>query len=136
MSAQVWLAGVSLVHVGFQAAVSVVVYPALAATPDEQWASVHAAHSRRVSFLVGPLYLALIAVNLAVLVTGPWSVGTVLALVGNGVAGLTTAVVAGPTHSRLARERTAVLTRRLVRADLLRFLGAAIAGVGAAVILA
>lgn len=135
VSAEIWLAAVSLVHVGFQAAVSVVVYPALATSSEDAWAQVHAEHSRRISFLVGPLYLGLLAVNLLVLIRGPWTTGTLLALAGNGVAGLTTALVAGPTHSRLSRGRTPVLTRRLLRADRVRLAGAAVAGMGAMLIL-
>ncbi|WP_432535205.1 hypothetical protein [Kineococcus arenarius] len=40
------LAGAAL-HAGSQAVVTVVVHPALAATPAHEWARVHAAHSRR-----------------------------------------------------------------------------------------
>ena len=135
MSAEAWLAAGSLVHFGFQAAVSVVVYPALTSSAEESWPEVHAAHSRRISYLVGPLYVALLAVNVPVLVGGPWTTGTVLALAGNGLAGLTTAAVAAPTHSRLARGRTPALTRRLIRADRFRLLGAALAAAGALLLL-
>ncbi|MGQ0843319.1 MAG: hypothetical protein ACT4QF_04210 [Sporichthyaceae bacterium] len=136
MELQEWLAAACLLHVGFQAVVSVVVYPALAATPVEAWATAHAAHSRRISWLVAPLYLALLVLCLAVAVRGPWTAGTFAALAGNAIAGLVTAVVAGPTHGRLGAGRTEALLARLLRADGVRLGGALLAGLGGLLILA
>lgn len=135
MAPEVALAALSLLHAGFQSVVSVVVYPALAATPDRAWAAVHTAHSRRMARLVGPLYLALLIANLLVLVEGPWTVGTLAALVGNGTAALTTALIAGPTHHRLASGRAPELMSRLLGADRVRLAGAVLAGAGGLAVL-
>ncbi len=37
------------VHLGFQVAVSVLVYPALTRVPAEHWAEAHKAHSRAIT---------------------------------------------------------------------------------------
>ena len=59
----------------------------------------------------------------------PW----VLASVGGGVVSLlATALVAAPTHSRLAAGKDAVLVRRLLVADRVRAAGAVVCLAGAA----
>lgn len=136
MAPEVLLAAVSLIHAGFQAVVTVVVYPALITSPPDAWTATHNAHSHRMSLLVAPLYLALLAVCLLVLIGGPWTVGTGMALAGNGVAGLTTALAAGPTHGRLGSGRTDLLAARLMAADRVRCAGALIAGAGGLIVLA
>ena len=136
MAPEVLLAAVSLIHVGFQSVVTVVVYPALIAGPVDAWTATHSAHSHRMSLLVAPLYLALLAACLVVLLGGPWTVGTGLALAGNGIAGLTTALSAGPAHGRLSSGRTDLLVARLMAADRVRFAGALVAGAGGLIILA
>ncbi len=118
----------SALHAGFQAVVTVVVYPALADTPAEAWPVAHAAHSRRISVVVGPLYLLLAAANLWVLVDGPHSAAALVAVAGNLLAGLTTAAVAAPTHGRLGREGPQpALLHRLLVADRVRLAGALVA---------
>lgn len=72
----------------------------------------------------------------AVLFAGPWTAGTGLALAGNGIAGLTTALAAGPIHGRLAVGRTDELVARLIGVDRIRLAAALLAGGGALVILA
>ena len=94
-------------HLGFQAVVTVVVYPALATTRPADWADVHAAHSRRISLVVGPLYVA---------------------VAGHTVAAGATALSAAPTHGRLGR--TGPDPRdiaRLLRADRVRLAGTVVA---------
>ncbi|WP_432545946.1 hypothetical protein [Kineococcus sp. SYSU DK004] len=137
---------VSALHAGFQAVVTVVVYPALAdlarsgSTDRAAWAVAHAAHSRRTTVLVAPLYLALLAVwgwvLLAVLPsTGP-SPGAFAALAaagaGTALAGGTTALVAARLHVRLGREGPRPeLVAALLRADRVRCAGALLALAGA-----
>ncbi len=118
----------SALHLGFQAAVTVVVYPALADLPVEAWPTAHAAHSRRIVWVVGPVYAAVAAACLWVLLSGHSTVWLMAAVAGNALAGLTTALVAAPTHGRLDKEApTPVLLRRLIRADQLRLVGALVA---------
>lgn len=132
-----WLLLVSGLHLGFQATVSLVVYPALAEVGDERWAAAHAGHSRRISLVVGPLYLAVAAVCATVLLAGPRTPETLLAVLGHAVAAAATATVAAPTHGRLGIDGpTPALLRRLNRADYVRTAGAAVAVVGAALAVA
>ena len=129
------LLGVGALHLGFQLTVSLVVYPALADTPRDRWSAVHADHSRRISWVVAPLYLVVAAACLWVLVSGP-SAWQWVALVGNALAALTTAAVAAPLHGRLGRGPDPGLMRRLRRADAVRTFGAAVATVSALVAVA
>ena len=124
---------VSGIHLGFQATVTGVVYPALADVPDAEWTGAHDAHSRRIVRLVVPLYAALLVVMAWALLEGAPTVGTVVAVLGTAVALATTAVVAAPLHARLGRIRTPVLVHRLLRADRVRTVAAAVAMVGALV---
>lgn len=127
------LLAASAAHAGFQTVVSVVVYPALAGTRPDDWAEVHAAHSRRISFVVGPLYLAVAAACLWTLLDDPggWAL---VAVAGNALAAVTTALVAAPTHGRLgARGPEPALLRRLLVADRVRTAGALLAAAAALV---
>ncbi|WNB84326.1 hypothetical protein [Cellulomonas sp. ATA003] len=122
------LAAASL-HLGFQAVVSAVVYPALAEVPPERWPQAHAAHSRRVALVVGPVYALLGTACLRVLVTGPRSPLLLLAVGGAAGAAASTAVVAAPTHRRLGEEGpTDDGLSRLRTADRVRLCGAVVAG--------
>ena len=118
-------------HLGFQAVVTVVVYPALAITRAADWDAVHAAHSRRISLVVGPLYLAIAAACLWVLVAGPHSAAALVSVAGHAVAAGVTATVAAPSHGRLGRagsdgpDRAEIV--RLLRADRARLLATAVA---------
>lgn len=118
--AVVALAVVGAAHAAFQLTVSVVVYPALASVGPAAFAAAHDAHSRRIVLLVGPLYLAL-------LVVGGWAVAVaprplvLAAVAAHGLALLTTALVAAPTHGRLgASGPTPALLRRLATSDRVR----------------
>lgn len=119
------------VHAGFQLTVTTVVYPALVRVPDADWAAAHAAHGRAITPIVAVTYPALAGAGLwAVLAeTGDpwvWCAGS-----GAMLTGLSTAVVAAPTHGALARGRTEDLLTRLLVADRVRTAGALIALVGA-----
>ena len=126
-----WLVATAALHLGFQLTVTVVVYPALAAVPLDQWAPAHAAHSRRISGVVALAYLPLLGAGLWALAAGPRGPGLLLAAVGAAVSFLTTALVAAPTHGRLAAGRTEPLVRRLLVADRVRLLGAVVCCAGA-----
>ena len=120
-------------HAGFQATVTLAVYPALADLPLEDWERGHDAHSRRITVLVAPLYGLLLATSAWSLISGP-DAATWVALAGLAMAGGTTAAVAAPLHGRLGREgpRPALL-RRLLVADYVRSAGATIGLAGALV---
>ncbi|MET0820790.1 MAG: hypothetical protein ABWY58_07480 [Aeromicrobium sp.] len=135
MTPETGLLVASGLHLGFQAVVTVVVYPALATTPGADWDVVHAAHSRRISVVVGPLYLVVAAACLWVLVAGPHSAAAIVAVAGHAVAGGTTAAFAAPSHGRLGGagaagpDRTEIV--RLLRADRVRLLATVVALVAA-----
>lgn len=126
-----WLVLAAAAHLGFQLTVSVLVYPGLADLPRARWAEVHAAHSRRIVPLVAATYLGLLVALTWSLTSYPGDPGVVLAALGAaGSMGLT-AAVAAPLHGRLGRGHDAGLVRRLVLADRVRSLCAAVCLVGA-----
>ena len=128
MTATEALLGASALHAAFQLVVSVVVYPALADLAPAQWAVAHAAHSRRITVVVAPLYAAVAAACVWSLLSWPVSAPVAVALLGHATAAGTTALVAAPTHSRLGREgKQPALVRRLLVADRVRTLGAVVA---------
>ena len=124
-------------HAGFQGVVTALVYPALAEVGEDRWAAAHAVHSRRITAVVAPLYLALVAVWVWIFLTTALGPALVLAALGTALAGFTTALAAAPLHVRLGREgpRPALLTR-LLRVDRVRLLGALAGLVGAVLALA
>jgi hypothetical protein len=117
------------VHLGFQLTVTFVVYPALVRAPD--WAPAHLGHTRAITPLVVLVYGLLVVASLAAAVLTWFDAWVLLSVAGAALAGLTTAFVAGPTHGRLAAGRDPVLVARLLTADRLRTLGAAVAVAGA-----
>lgn len=128
MDAADTLLAASALHAGFQAVVTGVVYPALVTVPAGEWAAAHAAHSRRITAVVAPVYVAVAAACLWLLVSGPYTVPLLVAVTGNAVAALVTAFVAAPAHGRLGRqEPTPRLVRHLLVADRVRLLAAVIA---------
>ncbi len=137
MTATEALLAVSALHAGFQLVVSVVVYPALGDVPAERWGPAHAAHSRRITWVVAPLYAAVAAVCAWTLLAGPVDAAVAVALAGHALAAGTTALVAAPTHGRLGRDgRQRELLRRLLLSDRVRTLGAATALVASVVAVA
>lgn len=116
------------VHAGFQVTVTVLVYPALAATPPERWEVVHGAHSRRIAPLVAVLYGALVVTGGLTAYAGAVDSAWVVAVAAVGATVLLTAAVAAPLHGRLGREGPRpVLLRRLLVADRVRALLAVLA---------
>ena len=123
------LLAATFLHLGFQATVSVVVYPALARA--ETWDRAHPAHTRSITPLVAVVYLALVGSCASVLVSGVRDAASVVALCGVAVSVGTTALVAGPLHGRLAEGRDEALLRRLLVADRVRAAGAVVAAAAA-----
>lgn len=117
------------VHAGFQLTVSALVYPALFRAHD--WDAAHAAHQRAITPVVAVTYAGLVAASVWVLVDGLAGAGRVVALAGVAVSLGMTALVAAPTHGRLARGPDPALVRRLRLADLVRTVGAFVALAGA-----
>jgi hypothetical protein len=124
--AVVALAVVGAAHAAFQLTVSVVVYPALASVGADQFTLAHDAHSRRIVLLVVPLYAALVAVCGWAVATDPRPL-VQAAVAAHGLALLTTALVAAPTHGRLGTSGpTPSLLRRLAVFDGVRSVAAVV----------
>ncbi len=129
---EVWLLAAAALHAGFQLTVTLLVYPALAATSAADWTDVHRRHAHRITPLVGAVYLAVAATSAAALLATPG--GAVVAAVAAHSAALgLTAFVAAPLHGRLGAGRDPVLVGRLLRADRLRSATAVLALAAAAV---
>jgi hypothetical protein len=115
VSATVAFAIATALHAGFQATVTVLVYPVLADRHPAEWRAAHERHSRAIVPLVGLVYLALVVTGGFLAASGPGVAGWVALLL--TVAALaTTAVAAAPAHGRLA-ERDDALVARLLVAD-------------------
>jgi len=125
---------VAAVHLGFQATVTLLVYPVLSRVPAEQWAEAHARHSRLIAPVVVVVYAALVAAGAWALAVGPSAAVVVAGSAAAACIGVT-AAAAAPTHARLDRPDPALL-RRLLRADRVRgvlavwCLGAALVALG------
>lgn len=133
------LALVAAVHLGFQATVTAVVYPALGEVPDPAWPEAHRRHSTRISLLVVPLYLAVLVVGALTLLDGPDDAATWVALGAEGLVLLITAALAAPTHGQLSEARgpdRQPLLHRLRVVDAARLAGATVGALAAAVALA
>ena len=128
MSAEQFLLVAMGVHLGFQAVVTIVVYPELLNLAPDDWECRHAAHTRRMVIVVIPVYAA-VAVALG------WALATACCspalFVTTGavlIVWATTALVAAPIHHLLSvHGPTRKLIRHLRRADTLRLIGAAVA---------
>lgn len=136
---ETWLVVAAAVHLGFQATVTLLVYPVLLerGRKGDGWASVHSAHTRRITPLVVLVYGALVppvVVTAWRVLAGEAGWGATLAVAAALAAFVATAAVAAPAHGVLGRGWREPVARRLVRADRAR-LGAALlclAGAGAA----
>jgi hypothetical protein len=134
-----WLLMVAAAHLGFQATVDLVVYPALADVPASEWAEAHQRHSRRITPVVAVIYPALVVLVVWTLLAEPRDTGAWLAFTGGLLSVVTTAAVAAPTHGRLGgsppQERPQLL-RRLDQADRVRTVGALVCLVGSLLLVA
>ena len=113
-------------HLGFQATVTAVVYPALARVPAAQWPAAHRAHSRAITPVVAVVYAALAAAGGWALLSGP-DAWTLVALAATAVAVLVTAVAAALAHGRLGAGYDPRRIHRLLRVDRIRAAAAAVA---------
>jgi hypothetical protein len=129
-SAHTALIAATAAHLGFQATVTAVVYPALARTPPAQWATAHHAHSRAITPVVAVVYVSLLAAGGWALRSGPGA-ATGIAVAAAAVTMLITAVAAAPAHGRLAGGHDPGRIRRLLRVDRLRAASAAVALIAA-----
>ena len=111
VAATAFLAAASA-HAGFQATVTLVVYPTLSHVRAAHWRQAHDRHLKQVRPLVAVLYLALAA-------TGVWWLGvdwsglSVFAVVLVALPVVVTAALAAPLHRRLVRRDEDALTRLL-----------------------
>lgn len=121
-------------HLGFQATVTLVVYPALAAEPGDHWTAAHRAHTRRITPIVALVYAAVLALVAWAPAAGASPLAWV-ALVAHGAAMVVTAVAAAPLHGRLAGPAPdALLVRRLLAVDRLRLAAVVVAAAASAVV--
>jgi hypothetical protein len=114
------LLAASAVHLGFQATVTLLVYPALIRVTPADWAAAHTLHSRRITPVVAVVYGAALISCVGAVLSDPGHLGVLVAAGGTAGTLLVTAAVAAPTHGRLATGRTARLVTRLLVADRLR----------------
>jgi hypothetical protein len=126
ISPEIALIAATGVHLGFQATVTAIVYPALARTAEEQWPAAHQAHTRAITPVVAVVYGSLLVAGGWALWSAP-SASTWVAVAAIAAAFLITAIAAAPAHGRLAGGHDAVLIRRLRRADRVRAAAAAVA---------
>lgn len=128
MSAEQFLLVATGVHLGFQAVVTIVVYPGLASLPPQDWARGHAAHSQRMIFVVVPVYAATVIALAWALATLDISTPLVITAGALILVWATTAFAAAPIHHRLSVDGPIPkLLSRLRRIDAIRLIGAAVA---------
>ena len=119
-------------YAGFQATVRLLVYPQMTGVPAPAFAAYEAAHTRRVSLVVGPLFAALAVTTAGLLaVPGLRAAGAVAAVLLAVLLGVT-AFGAVPQHQRLGEGFDAAAHARLMRWDAVR-LAVAVAALGPAV---
>jgi len=128
VSAEQFLLLATGVHLGFQAVVTIVVYPGLVNLAPDDWERGHAAHTHRMVIVVIPVYAVLfIALGWALATVG-FSAALIVTTGAILFVGITTALVAAPIHRRLSvGGPNQKLIRNLRRADTFRLIGAAVA---------
>lgn len=126
------------VYAGFQWTVRIVVYPALADVPAPAFVAYLTAYQRRVTYLVGPLFAALLLTTALLATQGSIPIGARgLALALLAVILATTAFLAVPAHRTLSKGWDVGAHRYLLRADAVRVAAAtAQAGLALALVLA
>ncbi|MEP6563175.1 MAG: DUF1772 domain-containing protein [Nakamurella sp.] len=116
-------------YAGFQLTVHVLVYRQFSAVPAAAFAGYERLHQRRISFVVGPLFAALLGTAGWLAIDRPAAIpvwlGLLPAVLVAAVLG-STALLAVPLHRRLSAGWDASVYRSLLRVDLFRTL---IAGV-------
>jgi hypothetical protein len=128
VSAEQFLLLATGVHLGFQAVVTIVVYPGLLNLAPDDWERGHAAHTRRMIIVVVPVYAAVVIALVWAFTTACCSSALFVTTGAVLIVWATTAFVAAPIHHLLSVDGpTRKLTRYLRRADALRLIGAAVA---------
>jgi hypothetical protein len=128
VSAEQFLLLATGVHLGFQAVVTIVVYPGLVNLAPDDWERGHAAHTHRMIIVVIPVYAVLVLALGWALATLSFSSALIATTGAVLFVGMTTALVAAPIHHRLSTGGpTQELIRNLRRADTFRLIGAAVA---------
>lgn len=97
---------------GFQATVTLVVYPTLSHVRAAHWRQAHDRHTREIRPLIAVLYLALAATSVWWL-ADDWSTLAVFAVVLAALPVAVSAVLAAPLHRRLIKRDDAALERLL-----------------------
>jgi hypothetical protein len=120
--------GLAAGYAGVQWTVRSLVYPQFRLVPPAAFVEFHAAHSRRISRIVGPLFAGQLATTAWLLLDRPAAVPG--GAVGIGAACLAvvllvTALAAVPQHRRLGGGWDPTAYRRLLRADTVRLVAAA-----------
>lgn len=118
---------VTALYAGFQWTVHVVMYRQFAAVPEDAFPRYESLHQRRISYLVGPLFGALVLGTGWLVLDRPPSVpGWAPAVAAALLAVLlgATAFLAVPQHRRLGVAWDPVAYRALLRADLIRVIAA------------
>ncbi len=120
----------SAAHLGFQLTVTCVVYPALAQVSTADWPLAHAAHTRRIAWVVMPIYAGFVVLIPWLLLTSPtgWQL---VSIAGVLLSQFATALFAAPLHGQLAPGPESGLMHRLLVIDRVRCLGAVICFLGA-----
>jgi small-conductance mechanosensitive channel len=98
VSAEQFLLLATGVHLGFQAVVTIVVYPGLVDLAPDDWERGHAAHTHRMVIVVIPVYAALFIALGWALATAIFSTALIVTTVAVLIVGMTTALVAAPIH--------------------------------------
>ncbi|WP_375502284.1 DUF1772 domain-containing protein [uncultured Jatrophihabitans sp.] len=114
-------------YAGFQLTVQVLVYRQFPAVPADAFPGYEAAHSRRITPLVGVLFGACALTTAALLAVRPESVPLAGIAVSAGLFAtvlVVTGLLAVPEHRRLGAGFESVAFRRLLRADLVRTVAA------------
>lgn len=112
-------------YAGFQWTVHVVIYRQFSAVPEHAFAEYERLHQRRISFVVGPLFAALVVSVGWLLIDRPasvarWVAGLAAALVAI-ILGIT-AFAAVPLHRRLSGQWDGKAYNKLLKVDLARTL--------------
>ena len=118
MDADACFLAAAALHLGFQATVTVVVYPALGDPPTGGAVGRERRHTGRMAPLVAFVYGSLLASAVAVLVAD--GIGGLGPLLGVALVVATTGLGAVPQHTRLGRSWDGPAYRRLVLVDRVR----------------
>jgi hypothetical protein len=114
-------------YAGVQWTVRGLAYPQFGLVPPADFVAFHEGHSRRISWIVGPLFAGQLTTTAWLLLDRPAGTPLAAVLTGAGCLAavlLVTALAAVPQHRRLGRGWDPVAHRRLLRADTVRVVAA------------